>query len=528
MKTMRAGRTTPQIVNAIALPDEVADDRSALISRGIQTLALFPLYDGNRLTGSIRVDNPDSTLNLPPVQFELVQVAGQLAVRMVRAERDLSEQMRRSNRLAYQNSHDQQTGLPNQQLFLDSARSIFAKGRRPFAILLVDLDYYPLLSDRLAEESTDLVQQVVTNLHTCVRADDMIARLGEDRFGILLKDVEETSFVETVAQRILERLRHPFTHDGRAVTITTVVGAALRNGHQQNAELVLQEACIAVIQARQNCPGRFLMFDYSMRDQLLQRMEMESELRTSLEHAQLLLHYQPISELKTGRLIGFEALVRWQHPQRGLIWPNEFIQLSEETGLIIPLGLWVLREACRQMRLWQDHFPIDPPLMISVNISPRQLNPDFYRQVANILAETSLPPTCLRLEMTESSIVRSDCEMVQALDNLRRLGVQLYIDDFGTGYSSLGYLDSLPVDAIKIDRSFVNNLGRAKSTTGVVQAIITLAHELDIDVVAEGVETFEQHSVLKHLNCEFMQGFFISEPLDIPGVERYIAGLAGC
>ena len=233
-------------------------------------------------------------------------------------------------------------------------------------------------------------------------------------------------------------------------------------------------------------------------------------------------------ELKTGRLIGFEALVRWMHPQRGMIWPADFIHLSEETGLIIPLGLWVMREACRQMRHWQDAYPIDPLLMISVNISPRQLEqPDFSEQVSRILAETGLPPTCLRLEITESTIVRSSCAVMESLDALRSLGVQLYIDDFGTGYSSLGYLDSLPVDAIKIDRTFVSNLGRVKSSAGVVQAIIQLAHELDIEVVAEGVETFEQQRELKRLKCEFMQGFYISEPLDTSAVEHYIHGRVG-
>ena len=518
-----------RIESVANLPDMVAADRAALLAQGIHTLTLLPVYDGKRLIGTVRIENPTAVREYTGPEMDLLQIAAQLIVRVLSVSYEMAEMKRDRARLVYQNSHDEQTNLPYQALFLERIRSSFEADEHLFAVLLVEFDYYQLIHERFVREASKrLVLDAVNVLRSNLRTGDMIARLGEDEFGILLEDLHEKGYAETIAERILERLKQPFLLDEQRVNISASIGIALRNGHQRTADLILQEAGIALIQAKQDCQNKYLVFDLSMRDQLIGRMEMESDLRGSLEHQQLLLHYQPIMELKTGRLIGFEALVRWMHPQRGMIWPADFIHLSEETGLIIPLGLWVMREACRQMRHWQDAYPIDPLLMISVNISPRQLEqPDFSEQVYHILDETGLPPTCLRLEITESTIVRSSCAVMESLDALRSLGVQLYIDDFGTGYSSLGYLDSLPVDAIKIDRTFVSNLGRVKSSAGVVQAIIQLAHELDIEVVAEGVETFEQQRELKRLKCEFMQGFYISEPLDTSAVEHYIHGRVG-
>ncbi len=523
---LRALRTSQVLrIDAVEqLPDDLTSDRQALLEHGIRALMLLPVYDGKRLVGTVRIENPAFLPGAPGPELDLLQIAAQLTVRVLKVSVEMAELKRDRARLAYQNSHDEQTRLPNKALFLERIRSAFEANENLFAVLLVEFDYYQLIHECLGGEAgREIVLSAVNVLRSNLRTTDMIARLGEDEFGILLEDLQDPTYAETIAARILERLKQPILLGGQRINIAASIGIALRNGHQRTADLILQEAGIALIQARHNLGSRYLLFDLSMRDQLINRMEMETDLRGSLEHQQLILHYQPITELKTGRLIGFEALVRWMHPQRGMIWPVDFIHLSEETGLIVPLGLWVLREACRQMRLWQDTYPIDPLLMISVNISPRQLEqPDFSAQVARILEETGLPPTCLRLEITESTIVNSSCTVMQALEALRSLGVQLYIDDFGTGYSSLGYLDSLPIDAIKIDRSFVNNLGRVKSSAGVVQAIIQLAHELNIEVVAEGVETLEQHKELKRLRCEFMQGFYISEPLDTSAVERYI------
>lgn len=517
-----------EIALVTGLPDAVAPDRDALLARGIHSLILLPVYDGKRLIGTVRLENPANTGRFAPTEIDLLQMAAQLIVQVLLVSYDIAEMKRDRAQLVFRNSHDEQTGLPNQALFQERIRAAFEDSSRLFAVVLVNFDYYELIHERFGYEGGKrLVEAAVNVLKANLRAGDMISRLGQDEFGILLEDLQEGGYAELVAQRILDQLKLPFMLDEQRVNISARIGIALRNGHQRTAELVLQEAGIALIQARQACANKYCMFNLSMRDQLIGRMEMESDLRTSLDQKHLLLHYQPITEMQTGRLIGFEALVRWLHPERGLIWPSEFIHLSEETGLIIPLGLWVLREACRQMRIWQECFPFHDPLTISVNISPRQLEqPDFSAAVAAILSETSLPPTSLRLEITESTLVNSSCTVMETLDALRGLGVQLYIDDFGTGYSSLGYLDSLPIDAIKIDRTFVNNLGRVRSSAGVVQAIIQLAHELNIEVVAEGVETFEQHRELKRLKCEFMQGFYISEPLDSLAVEQYITGRA--
>lgn len=523
LHTLRANPVL-KIQPVSALPDEVAADRDALLARGIEKLILLPVFDGKRLVATVCIDDPHLVQDLSEPQRDLLQIAAQLVVKVLFVSYDMAMLKRERAQLVYQNLHDDDTGLPNNTLFIERVKTAFERNDRLFAVLLVDFDYYQLIHERFGlEAGKGLVLAAVNVLRSNLRTTDMIARIDENQFGILIEGLHESGIAETVAMRILEQLKEPFEIEGQRVNISASIGIAMRNGHQRTPELVLQEAGIALLQAHQSGRNQYLLFNLAMRDHLIQRMEMESDLRGSLDYHQLVLHYQPISELATGRLIGFEALVRWMHPTRGLIWPSDFIALSEETGLIVPLGQWVLHEACRQMCIWQRRFPIDPPLTISVNISPRQLEQlDFTRQVARILQETGLPPTSLRLEITESTLIHRTPAAVSALNELRNLGVQLYIDDFGTGYSSLGYLHSLPIDAIKIDRTFVSSLGQAKSSTGVVQAIIQLARELNIEVVAEGVETSEQHSELRRMHCNFMQGFFISEPLEPGRVEGFI------
>lgn len=509
------------------LPDDVSADRQHLLANGVRALILLPVFDGKRLVGNVRLENPLPAREFTGPESDLLQMAAQLVMQVLCVSHDLSELKRQRAYLVYQNSHDQHTDLPNRVLFHERIQGVLKNCGRLFAVILVDFDDHHLIYKRFGPETgKSLLHAAVDLLRNNLRANDMVARLDDSQFGILIEDLQESMYAENVAQRILSRLNEPFTIDGKKVKMSASIGITMRNGHKLTPELILHEAGIALIEARQSGRNHYRLFDLSMREKLIASMELESDLRNSLDHQHLVLHYQPITELLTGRLIGFEALVRWMHPQRGLIWPSEFIHLSEQTGLIVPLGAWVLREACRQMRVWQDRYPLVPPLTISVNISPRQLEePDFSCQVASVLEETNLPPTSLRLELTESTIVQRTPTAVAALESLRRMGVQLYIDDFGTGYSSLGYLDSLPIDAIKIDRTFVNNLGRARSSAGVVQAIINLARELGIEVVAEGVETSEQHDVLKRLRCGFMQGFYISEPLDPTRVDNFIRAI---
>jgi EAL domain-containing protein (putative c-di-GMP-specific phosphodiesterase class I) len=356
-----------------------------------------------------------------------------------------------------------------------------------------------------------------------LRSSDIIARLADDKVGIILVDLFRTNYAEVVAKRVINFFRTPFRISGKDIGISVSIGAAYPVADLSIPDAVLQEASLALQQARRSMNTRFLAFDSSMRQRLVDRLELENDLRGSLELGQLLLHYQPVTSIDTKRVIGFEALLRWQHPTKGLVWPADFIRLAEETGLIVPLGEWVLREACRQMRLWHETIRSDPPLVVSVNISPRQLeNDDFPQQVQMILAETGLPAACLCLEITESVVVDYKCGSLQCLEKVRSMGVQIYIDDFGTGYSSLGYLNNLPAHTIKIDRSFVQNLCRGKISRGVIQAIIRMAQELNITVVAEGVETHEQYAALMEMQCEYIQGFYISQPLEGNLAEEFI------
>jgi diguanylate cyclase (GGDEF)-like protein len=520
------GRSYMRFSNLAALPAEVSADVGRLRADGVDTLGLMTIYDGKRLAGILRLDNPFVAHDLSGMDIDLLQVSSSLIMQIVRASVDLSA-LRETGFASMPGFwRDDQTGLPNRVYFMEQLREVFRHKGRLFAVLLVELDCYSLIEHRYGKDASQrLFQMALERIRAGLRPVDFVARLEDDQIGVLLVDLFEHSYAETVAHRILNVFHTPFRINGKDIGVTASIGGAFPDPGDTLAEVVLQEAAIALRQARRSNQVHYMAFDNAMRERLIERLELENDLRGSLEQDHLLLHYQPITALDSGKLIGFEALVRWKHPTRGLIWPIEFIRLSEETGLIIPLGRWVLREACRQMRIWQETVRVDPPLIISVNISARQLQQtDFPSQVDKILKETRLSPKCLRLEITESVLVDDSCGMMDRLDKLREMGVQLYIDDFGTGYSSLGYLNTLPADAIKIDRSFVHNLGVVKTSHGVIQAIIQMARELKINVVAEGVETPEQHAALRRLNCEYVQGYYVSRPLESGQVESYIRG----
>jgi diguanylate cyclase (GGDEF)-like protein len=507
-----------------ALPPEVRLDVLRLKAEGVDSIGILAVFDGKRLAGILRLDNPRPDRLLNGMDVDLLQIASTLILQVVRATVDLKDLRSEKGWTNNDLWHDEHTDRPTRLLLLELFKEVSRHRGQLYAVMLVELDCFSLIEQRYGKEvGQRLFQMVLERIHAGLRAADKVVRLEDDQICILLVDFFEHDYAETVAQRVLEVFHTPFRINGKNVGMTACIGAAFPGMQDAVAEVILQEAEIALRQARRSGNTRFMAFDDNMRERLLNRLELEHDLRGSLEQGNLLLHYQPITALDSGKLVGFEALVRWNHPTRGLIWPIEFIRLSEDTGLIVPLGLWVLREACQQMRAWQESFRADPPLVISVNISARQLEkPDFPDQVAQILSDTGLQPNCLRLEITENVVVENSCDMLSCLQKLRELGAHLYIDDFGTGYSSLGYLDSLPADAIKIDRSFVNNLGRAKSSLGVIQAILQLARELNIDVVAEGVETSEQHEELKRLHCKFAQGFYVSQPLGQIAAEAYI------
>ncbi len=335
-----------------------------------------------------------------------------------------------------------------------------------------------------------------------MRPEDTAARPGGNEFTVLIEEVKDVAEAERVAERIAEALRESFDVAGHEVVITTSIGIALSNAGQNDPAELLRAADTAMFRAKQTGKARYAVYNSGMGSQALELLEMETDLRRAIEREELSLYYQPKVELATGKLLGVEALVRWRHPRRGMVAPLDFIGLAEETGLILPIGRWVLSAACRQAKVWQERFPSDPPLEMGVNVSARQFaHPELVAEVSGVLEETGLNPRSLVLEITESAVMGDAERNVATLQELKNLGVNLAVDDFGTGYSSLSYLHRFPVDMLKIDRSFVDGLGQESEDTAIVRSVIGLAHALRLQVVAEGVETDEQAQELRALGC---------------------------
>jgi len=423
---------------------------------------------------------------------------------------------------------DALTGLPNRILFIDRLASSIERARRHgeymFAVLFLDLDRFKVINDSLGHVVGDeLLVAIARRLEGCLRASDTvarlqtehtIARLGGDEFTGLLKEIGDVSDALRVAERVQEGLSKPFTLNGQEVFTTASIGITTSASHYQTPEAVLRDADTAMYRAKSRGGARSEVFDREMRDRAVARLQLETDLRRALERDEFRLYYQPIVSLATREITGFEALVRWQHPERGLILPEEFIRVAEETAMIVPLGWWVVREACRQMREW--HVQRDPQagMIISVNLSPKQFSQaNLTDNVTRILADTGLPAGCLALEITETTIMDSTEYASAVLAELRQLGVQLAIDDFGTGYSSLSYVHRFPLSSLKIDRSFVSEMGEKGERSEIVRAIVNLAHNLGLDVIAEGVETQAQLDHLTTLGCDYGQGYLFSVPM---------------
>ena len=429
---------------------------------------------------------------------------------------DVTEHKRLEKQLAHQAFHDSLTGLPNRALFLNRLEHALARAGRhhtSVAVLFVDLDNFKVVNDSLGHEAGDqLLVTVAERLSACVRPGDTIARLGGDEFTILLEDASDVDAASNIADRIAEALRLPLTLGNRTLFVSASIGVSQSGLSQAQAGDLLREADIAMYQAKNGGKARCTVFDRQMNAQALERMEMEGELRRALAEGELVLHYQPIVSLESGAIQEVEALVRWQHPRHGLVPPLTFIPLAEETGLILPLGQWVLREACRQARAWQSAHPQNPPLVVGVNLSARQIEqPDLVAQIAAVLAETGLPPASLKLEITESVMMSRPEDMIARMQQIQALGVRLAVDDFGTGYSSMAYLSAFPLDTLKIDRAFVSKMDEPDGRA-ILQAIVTLAQSLHLKITSEGIETSAQWQQLQALGCDHGQGYFFARP----------------
>jgi diguanylate cyclase (GGDEF)-like protein len=433
---------------------------------------------------------------------------------------ELTERKHVEEQMAYSATHDSLTNLPNRVLFMDRLQHAMERARRHtdylYAVLFLDLDRFKVVNDSLGHKAGDqLLVETAARLMRCLRNEDTVARLGGDEFVILLEDIQDAREVTLVADRIQQDLSLPYVLDGQKAFVFVSMGIVLSTVTYEKTEDILRDADIAMYRAKGKGLGGYEIFDQTMLEHVMTRLELETQLRKALENQELIVHYQPILDLETRHIVGFEALVRWQHPTQGLMLPTEFIPTAEETGLIVPLGYWVLEQACRQIRAWQVKFPADPPLTINVNWSTRQcIEPDLTQKIAKILQETGLDAHTLNLELTESLIIEDTESATTALSELRALGVQVQIDDFGTGYSSLGYLHTLPIDTIKIDRSFISRMGINGNGSEIVRTILALAHDLGMKVVAEGVETDDQLSNLKTMACEYVQGFLFAEAVD--------------
>ena len=434
---------------------------------------------------------------------------------------------------------DPLTGLPNRLLFIDRLGRLIKHGKRRkdyvFAVLFLDLDGFKMINDSLGHLVGDqLLLAVATRLEKCLRATDTVARLGQgftmarlggDEFTVLLDDLKDASDASRAAERLMKELTSPFIIAGKEVFTSVSIGIALSNPNYDEPEDILRDADTAMYRAKSLGKARFEVFDADMRASVMARLQLETDLRRALEREEFQNFYQPIVSLSNGHIVGFEALLRWHHPMRGMVSPGEFIPVAEETGLIRELGWWNLREACRQMSEWRGQFKDYSHLTVSVNLSAKQfLQPNLVDDIRKLLEELRLPPRTLKLEITESTVMADPAAAIEMLQQIKALGISLAIDDFGTGYSSLSYLHRFPLDTLKIDRSFISGMEEGGEGMEIARTILPMAKNLHLDVIAEGVETAEQLVLLQKLQCKYGQGYYFSRPVSAEAAAALLAG----
>jgi len=441
---------------------------------------------------------------------------------------DVTERKTYETRLTHQATHDTLTGLPNRALFRDRLQQAMRYAEREkgkVSILFIDLDNFKYINDSLGHDAGDsLIRIMAQRLRSCVRDSDTVARLGGDEFVLMLQGAaSEDERVSIAMSRILSEVRKPVDIRGRELTVTCSMGISVCPEDGNDVDTLLKHADAAMYQAKQAGRDNFQFFTSSINQRVLDRMDLEHRLRGALERSEFLLHYQPKLDLRSGMVVGTEALIRWQAPQQGLVSPVRFIPLAEETGLIEPIGAWVLETACAQAQAWREGG--FRPLTVAVNVSPRQFRDARLPQIVeNILKKTGVPPSMIELEITESCLAHDSEKFIATLKTLKGLGVLIAIDDFGVGYSSMAYLKSFPVDRLKVDRTFATNLATSEKDRSIYKAIVSLGHNLGLRVVAEGVETSEQYYLLRDIGCDEVQGFFFSMPVPAEDFERLIQG----
>lgn len=444
--------------------------------------------------------------------------------------RENGERKKAEDLLTRQAFYDSLTNLPNRALFIDHLRSSLERKKRhpdhSFAILFLDLDRFKVINDSLGHMIGDqLLVMLSQRLKKHIRSADTIARLGGDEFAVLMEDTKEISGVYDIAERFHGEMRSPFSIFGREIFTTMSIGIVMSNrGNYTESEELLRDADTAMYHAKERGKACHVVFDSTMHAKATAALWVETELRRAVEHNDFVVYYQPIISVEENKITGFEALLRWQHAERGIITPSEFITVAEETGLIIPLGERVIREACRQLKAWQEQFPSCRDLTVSVNVSGKVFSqPDFFDFVKNILEEIGLEGSCLRLEIVERTLIENAEPAAAVMKRFGDLNVRFDIDDFGTGYSALNYLRHFPIKGLKIDGSFINALTSDKNNAAIVKTIIALGRDLGLDVIAEAIETVEQLDVFKDMKGEYAQGFYLFRPMDSKAAGNHLS-----
>ncbi|MBW4620921.1 MAG: EAL domain-containing protein [Cyanosarcina radialis HA8281-LM2] len=525
-------------------------------TRGIPVIFLSALDDVFDKVKAFTVGGVDYITKPFQIEEVIVRIEHQLALQTARAEiaqlnasleqkveqrtaelervinrlnQEIAQHKQTQEKLLHQALHDALTGLPNRTLFMEYLQKAIQRQKRNkdylFAVFFIDLDRFKTINDSWGHAVGDrLLMAISSILKCCCREVDTVARLSGDEFAILLEDLHDLQNAIAVADRLLDKLTSPIHIDEHKLFSGASIGIVFGTANYQNGVEVLRDADIAMYRSKALGKGRYTIFEREMYDRTVHLSQIEMDLRYALEREEFLLYYQPIVSLTTDKIIGFEALIRWQHPEKGLVFPGDFIGIAEDTGLIVPMGEWVLRSACQQLRAWQEKFPNSSSMQIGINLSNKQIKQfDFVDKLAKILADTGLTGENLRLEFTETMLMDRGEKTIELLAQLKQQKIQLSIDDFGTGYSSLSYLHSFPIDALKIDRSFVSGIDAESKNSQIVQTIITLAHSLGIKAIAEGVETPAQLARLKNLGCDEAQGYLFSKPVSARQAEAIVA-----